>query len=222
MEMAKLVLEFLKVFVWPLTVVSLLLFFRTPIRAILSRLRKAALPGGVSIDFQEEIHEVKRLSERVETMPAPPNRPTTPALPITEANARMLSVGLRPAPSGLDMSYYRDIASRDPNLALAGLRIELEILAKNVAQGFGIKPEKNESLNSLLRRLRENGSITAEQHDLMRKILSLSNRAVHGTAVSKREADEVIDAASVIAEQYLEWLSWGFPGGWTPHAASSS
>ena len=93
-------------------------------------------------------------------------------------------------------------------------------MANNVADGFGIKHEKNESLNSLLRKLRESGSVTAEQHDLMRNILSLCNRAVHGEMVSKREADEVIDAASVIASQYLEWLSWGFPGHWTPKDAS--
>jgi Domain of unknown function (DUF4145) len=222
METAKLVLEFLRVIAWPTTVVGLMLVFRVPIRTILHRLRKAELPGGVSIDFQEEIQQAKKLSEKVEALPTPADRPKTPALPITEANARMLSVGLRPTSSGLDMNYYREIANSDPNLALAGLRIELETMANNVAQGFNIARRKNESLNSLLSRLSEHGAITNEQRDLMRKILSLCNQAVHGRTVTKAEADEVINAASVIADQYLEWLSWGFPGNWAPKSASAN
>ena len=222
MEIAKLVLEFVKALAWPITVAALVLLFRVPIRFILQRLRKAELPGGVSIDFQEEIQAVKRLSAQVEAQPVPADRPKTPAFPVTEANARMLSVGLRPSASGLDLSYYRDIANTDPNLALAGLRIELEVMANNVAKGFGVEVRKNESLNSLISRLFETGAITREQRDLMRKILNICNQAVHGRTVSKKEAEEVLDAASVILEQYLSWLSWGFPGDWAPTGVTGS
>lgn len=218
MEIAKVVLEFVKALAWPITVAALVWMFRAPIRLMLHRLRKAELPGGVSIDFQEEIQAAKRLSEQVEAQPVPADRPKTPAFPITEANARMLSVGLRPSVSGLDLSYYRDIANTDPNLALAGLRIELEVMANNVAKGFGVEGRKNESLNSLISRLFEKGAITSEQRDLMRKILNICNQAVHGRTVSKTEAEEVLDAASVITEQYLSWLSWDFPGDWAPSA----
>jgi hypothetical protein len=41
----------------------------------------------------------------------------------------MISLGLKPTSSGLDMSDYREIAESDPTLALAGLRIEIEVLA---------------------------------------------------------------------------------------------
>src|ERR1017187_1921936 len=115
MEIVKIVLEFVKALAWPITVAALVWMFRAPIRLVLHRLRKAELPGGVSIDFQDEIQAAKELSAKVEAQPLAPDRARIPTLPITEANARMLSLGLRPPSSGLDMTYYRDIANTDPN-----------------------------------------------------------------------------------------------------------
>jgi hypothetical protein len=220
MELTKLILEFAKVLAWPITSLILAMIFRAPLRAILSRLRKAGLPGGVSIDFQEQILEAKQLSEKVEAFLPPPERPKPPAIPLTEANARMISVGLRPTASGLDMTYYREIALNDPTLALAGLRIELEVMANNIAVGFELPPRKNEPLNSLLSRLKAKSAITSEQLQLTRKILSLCNQAIHGRAVTREEAEEVIDAASVLTQEYLNWLSWGFSDDWKPKGNS--
>jgi hypothetical protein len=172
MELAKLVLEYVKVLAWPITTMVLVVAFRTPLKAILSRLRKAALPGGVSIDFQEEIQEAKELSRQVDALPAPADRRKAPAIPLTEANARMIALGLQPVSSGLDMSYYREIAEHDPTLALAGLRIELETLAKNIAVGFKVEHKKNESVSSLLQRLLGRGGITREQAELAAKYLT--------------------------------------------------
>src|SRR5437879_6239563 len=122
MELAKLVLEYVKAVAWPATAVAIALMFRREIRAILARIRKAALPGGVSIDFEGQILETVALATRIEAAPPPSNRPQTSVLPLTEANSRMIDLGLTPTPSGLDMSYYKSIAARDPTLALAGLR----------------------------------------------------------------------------------------------------
>ena len=117
---------------------------------ILNRLRKAGLPGGVSIDFQEEILEAKQVSKEVQALPAPADRPKRPTIPQTEANARMIALGLKPTSSGLDMSYYREIAQSDPTLALAGLRIEIETLAKNLAIGFTAKTSHARRLSTSL------------------------------------------------------------------------
>jgi hypothetical protein len=221
MEIAKLILEYIKVFIWPTTTVVLALIFRVPIRTVLSRLRKAGLPGGVSIDFQEELEQAKQLSEKVEAKPDPPNRSVAATIPLTEANARMISLGLRPTASGLDMAYYREIAQRDPNLALAGLRIELEIITNNVAEGFKLTSPRPEPLTRRLSRLLEHGAISDEQEQLMRKILQLCNQAVHGSQVSREEAEEVIELASILTRQYLEFLSWGFSGDWKPRSLGS-
>ena|ERR1035438_4247465 len=220
MEVAKLILEFVKALAWPITALVLALLFRAPLTTILNRLRKAGLPGGVSIDFQEEIQEAKQVSKEVEASLPPADRPTRPMIPRTEANARMIALGLKPTSSGLDLSYYRKIAESDPTLALAGLRIEIEILANNLATGFKLEPKAAEPVTSLLRRLRESGAITAEQADLARRILTLCNRAIHGQGISREEALEVIDAASVIASDFLKWLSWGFNDNWPPAASS--
>jgi len=57
----------------------------------------------------------------------------------------MIHLGLRPSPSGLDMSYYRSLADQDPNVTLAGLRIEIDILARNLAKGFNVSVNDRES-----------------------------------------------------------------------------
>ena len=192
MDIAKLILEFVKALAWPVTALILALLFRAPLSAILTRLRKAAFPGGVSIELQEEIQEAKLLSKQVEAQAAPPNRPRRPAIPQTEANARMIALGLKPTSSGLDMSYYREIAQSDPTLALAGVRIELEVLLNNLAVGFKLEQKRAEPVTSLLKRLSEHHAITSEQMELARKIFAICNRAIHGQAVTQEEALDVI------------------------------
>ena len=218
MGVAKLILEFVKALAWPLASLVIALLFRSPLSMILSRLRKASLPGGVSIYFQAEIAEAKQISREVQALPPPSDRPKRSAIPQTEANARMIALGLKPTSSGLDMSYYRDIAESDPTLALAGLRIEIEVLANNLAAGFKLDAGKARSVSSLLRRLRERGAITSEQMELAGRILTICNRAIHGQDVTRDEALDVIDAASVLSRDFLEWLSWGFDDNWVPKA----
>lgn len=215
MEIAKLALEYVKALAWPLTVLFLSLLFRSEKR-VFARLRKAALPGGISVDLQEEIREVKQLSEKVESAPPPEDRRRAPGIPQNEANARMIQLGLRPSPSGLDLSYYREIAERDPILALAGLRIELETWFRNVAQGFKIDTKPFDSMNRVLARLRDANAVTPDQVMLARRVLSFCNQAIHGGDVSKDQALEVIGAAGVLARDYLAWLGWGFGDNWRP------
>jgi len=219
MEIAKLVLEYVRVLIWPAIVLVICVVFRRHLVALLNRIRHAELPGGVSVDLDQEIKEVKSLSAKVQEQPAPSDRKRTrPAIPLTEANARMIQLGLRPSPSGLDMSYYRSLAEQDPNVALAGLRIEIDILARNLAKGFGVPMSDRDSGARLMRRLYDAGAITSEQMQLTMKVLRVCNAAVHGTPVSREEADDVIGSAEVLADQYLAWLSWGFDDGWTPRS----
>lgn len=216
MEWAKLVLEYLKALAWPATAIFLGMHFRKPIIAILGRIKKADLPGGVSLNFQEEIQEARTLSEEIPSAQnAKPSKAAAP-IPLTQANARMISLGLQPVSSGLDLGYFRDIATRDPTLALAGLRIEIETLARNLVRGYHLEEKQNQSPSTLIKRLRSQGIVTAEQAELARKILIICNKAVHGQPVSTAEANEVLDATAVLFENYLQWLSWGFDDNWQP------
>jgi hypothetical protein len=224
MEMAKLVLEYIKALVWPAVAIGFGLAFKKQIGELIARVRHAKLPGGIDLDFPEVIAEAKRLSAKVEATPAevPTERKRLPSIPLTEANARMIKLGLRPSPSGLDMGYYRALASQDPNLALAGLRIEIDILARNLAKGFNTQIQERDTGTRLLRKLYDSGAVTAEQMQLGIKVVQLCNAAVHGTPVSREEAESVIDIATVLSEQFLAWLSWGFGDGWTPPQKGST
>ena len=210
MEIAKLILEYLKVLIWPTLVLIFLFVFRKQLHDLVERLKKADLPGGVSLDFGKEAEEAKQLSKKVEALPPPKEAEGISSIPLNEVNKRLIALGLRPSTSGLDMSYYREIANRDPNLALAGLRIEFEIAFKNLAKGFKIDFDNKTSGSQLLRTLRDQGALTNEQFDLALKIWELSNRAVHGVDVTKYDAMNVLDAAEVLIEQFVSWLSWGF------------
>src|SRR5229473_3507434 len=146
MELARLVLDFTKALVWPLVVVAMALLFRKELVAALTRLREAKLPGGVSLSFEAELTEAKRISAKVKEAPPPDQAKLTqqPPVPRSRANARLLQLGLSPSPSGLDLSYYRALAARDTNLALAGVRIELEIAARNLSKGFKVEVDPKE------------------------------------------------------------------------------
>lgn len=219
MEIAKLILEYLRVFVWPLVVFIIMILFRNQLKEAFSRLRKADLPGGVSLDFNREVEEARTLSKEVKReaeQEHPGKERKVTSLPLTEANARLIQLGLQPSPSGLDMTYYREMAAHDPNLALAGLRFEIEVIARNVAKGFKVSINIDEAPAILLRRLLDAGSITRSQFELAVSILRLCNAAVQGQSVSRAEAEEVINIAVVLADQYIRWLSWGFSDGWKP------
>ena len=216
MELLKLLLEYIKVLIWPVVTMFLVVMFKGSLMELLSRLQKADLPGDVSLDFSENLKEAKQLSKKVEETPPKEEHKNIPTIPLTEANSRLISVGLQPSPSGLDMDYYRDLANQDPNLALAGLRIEVDVLARNLAKGFNISIKDNDGGMRLLRLLYEQDAIYREQMMLAQKILTLCNAAIHGKSVSKEQALDVIELTEVLRGDYIRWLSWGFNDGWQP------
>lgn len=213
MEIAKLILEFIKALIWPSTVLILFLLYRAQIVNIFNRIKKADLPGGISIEtFPDQIQEAKELSEEVRQEKQPKEeRKKLPAIPLNEANAKMINVGLAPSPTGLDLSYYRILSDQDPNLALAGLRMEVETMLKNLAKGFKITISDKESVGLIMRKLQDNGAISSRQADLISIVIKLCNAAVHGIKVASSQAKEIIDIAEILRDDYMSWLSWGFP-----------
>lgn len=215
MEIATLVLEYIEALIWPGVAIFVFITYRKEILMIFERLKGASLPGGVSLDFGQGIKDAKQLSREVKAEKQPERNKSRPSIPLTEANTRMLNLGLQPSPSGLSLTYYRELAEEDPNIALAGLRMEVEILARNLAKGFKVNVKRRDSAGTILRKLYEGGAITIQQFQLVQKIVELCNAAVHGKRISREEADSVIDVAKVLADQYIAWLSWGFDNGWS-------
>jgi hypothetical protein len=220
MEIARLVLEYLKALTWPLVALAVALIYKNQVVKVLGRLKKAHLPGGISVELSQEVIEVQQLSARVRALPTREEHGGRPGIPLTEANARMISLRLRPSPSGLDMDYYRAFARQDPNIALAGLRMEIDVLARNLAEGFRVPVVAGQSGLRLLRTLSQRGAIDDSQFELAEKVIRLCNAAVHGTAISREQAEAVLDSAEVLTRQFMHWLSWGFPDGWQSTAPS--
>ena len=215
MEIAKLVLEYLKVLAWPVTVIGILIAFRTHISHLFNRTKKLELPGGISLEvFEEKIQEAKQLAKKVEKEERKIRDDSTREIKQirtdTEVNKRMIELGLRPSPSGLQISYYHDLSETDPRLALAGLRMDIELMLKNLAKGFKIKTEERESIGRLNRRLLDEGATTQNQYQLINKMLQIANAAVHGIEINESQANEVFDIMEILIEDYKSWLSWGF------------
>lgn len=210
MKIAELILEYLKILIWPSLILGIVLIFRKQIDSRIRDIQKADLPGGFSISFATEIREAEKLSAQVSASPSLPQTEGAKKLPLTEANLRMLKLGLQPSPSGLNVDYYRDLAVIDPNLALAGLRLEIDVLLRNLAKGFKVPITLQDSGGQLIRKLYSSDAVTREQAGLISKILQLTSAGVHGSVVMRNEAEQIINIAQVLVDQYISWLSWGF------------
>ena len=214
MQIELVVLEYIKVFIWPVTVLIIIWVFKDQIRNLLTRLRKADLPGGISLEtFPDKIDEAKEISVKVmeeEKEKQTKQKEKAPSIPLNDVNTKMLNLGLTPSPSGLDLDYYGILSEQDPILALAGLRIELESMLKNLAIGFKVSIGKYDGAGIIARKLKEKVAITNNQYNLIQSILKLSNAAVHGLKVTTKQAKDILELAEVLREQYIDWLSWGF------------
>ena len=212
MEIAKLILEYIKALIWPTTVIIILIIFRTQVISLIGRLKKADFPGGISIEtFPEQIKEARELSVEVrKEKEMDKKKKDRPSIPLTDANAKMLNFGLQPSPTGLELSHYRILAEQDPNLALAGLRMEVEIMLKNLSKGFKVSLGKRDSVGIIIRKLEEKEAITFRQAKLVDAVIQLCNAAIHGTKVLSSQAEEILDIVEMLRDDYVSWLSWGF------------
>lgn len=126
-------------------------------------LQRLELPGGWKVDFREV-----RAAERDITRDAPP--PEKPP----------------PRPS------YVEIADRDPNLALVGLRIEIERRLQSLAAQHGI--ETGGSLVDVFEELRDQGVLDAAAVRGFRRLVTAGNEAAHGATVEPAAAAWALDA----------------------------
>lgn len=94
--------------------------------------------------------------------------------------------------SGEPDSLYMQIAERDPNLALAGLRIEIEKKLLRIAQANDISTYKL-SVGKTLRLLAERQAITKDEYYALQDIVSVLNPAVHGATVSRDTVEYALD-----------------------------
>lgn len=137
------------------------------------------LPGGWKVEFQE----------------------------LQKAELRAESAGLlAEVPSQGDAAFsFQSIAVRDPNLALAGLRIEIEKRLSLLAEIHGLnlrmasssngdlKPRRPMSVGQALRALAQAEILTGEERSILSDMVNMLNAAVHGAEVDSRAATWAIE-----------------------------
>jgi hypothetical protein len=87
-----------------------------------------------------------------------------------------------------DREYsFQIVADEDPNLALAGLRIEIERRLGRLAEGANLGNSKV-SIGRLLRVLGEKGILTQEQQSVLADMVGLLISAAHGAVADQQAA----------------------------------
>jgi len=200
----------MKIITWPTVVIIALCVFRVQIQSLMKRIIKAELPGGISIEaIPDELRKGELAKTLIENEPKKVEKKYD-VIPLNAVNNRMIEVGLRPSPSGLDISYYNDLIEQDSRIALSALRIDLEIMLNNLAKGFKIPVDRTLSANIIARLLLNSSAITKNQYDLINSIINVCNFAIHGGDINKEQARQVLSLAPILINDYIAWLGWGF------------
>lgn len=128
---------------------------------------------------------------------------------LEKARQDAARVGLLAAPHhGLVEPRYVAVMEEDPNLALAGLRIEIERRLRAIAKGRGLNAERA-GIGQLLRLLRTNEAISQREDSVLSDLLGLLNSAVHGAEVDPRAAQWAIDVGPRLLAALDERISAG-------------
>jgi hypothetical protein len=125
-----------------------------------SLFKSVELPGGLKIEYQE-LQKAREQAEKAGLLATPNTKKEGPA--------------------------YLVVAEQDPNLALAGLRIEIERRLQTLAQANGI--ESRGGMGILLRQLAERNVLSSNERGVLADLTSLLNKAVHGAEVDQRAAE---------------------------------
>ena len=156
--------------VWPqlaIDAVALALIIIAILPWLAPLVKSLELPGGWKVEFQE----------------------------LQKAASRAESAGLLAAESSQKETAFsfQSIASRDPNLALAGLRIELEKRLSLLAEIHGLNSRRSMGVGQSLRALAQAEVLTGEERSILADMVNMLNSAVHGAEVDSRAAAWAID-----------------------------
>lgn len=116
-----------------------------------------------------------------------------PALPeaaesIREAIPELSAIDNRSPSSGVGVEFTLEVAPtwttiRDPNLALAGWRIDVERELKRLSKQFDVSAREQRIPRRMISTLAENGVITNTVANSLQDLLTIANQGVHGARV---------------------------------------
>jgi hypothetical protein len=130
------------------------------------------LPGGYAVTFRDLIDASNKVDNRLDSLEAASD-------------------------AGVILEHVGDL---DPNLAVAGLRIEIEKLVRRIAVDRGV-PSAG-PLRNLIKRLASLGIFPATMADGLDSIVQLGNSAVHGATVDP----EAVNWARIQSSRILSAL----------------
>jgi len=128
-------------------------------------LRSIKLPGGMELEFRE-FEKVKDAAE---------------AAGLLAPEQEIPAQGTTTEPE----YTYQIVAESDPNLALAGLRIEIEKRLRAIAISHGLYQPK-QSIGKLMRTLQQNEAINYQESNALSDIIYLLNDAAHGAEIDPK------------------------------------
>jgi hypothetical protein len=142
--------------------ITLVLILVAMVPWLLPLFKSVELPGGVKLEFQD----------------------------LQAAERRAANAGLLDERPVVQPGYeysFQIVADEDPNLALAGLRIEIVRRLVKLAEGANLGSAKL-SIGRLLRVLGERGILTNEQQTVLADMVGLLNSAAHGAVADQQSA----------------------------------
>ncbi len=157
--------------IWPslsIDTITLILIIIAILPWLSPLIKSFEIPGGWKVEFQDLIHT----SSRAET-------------------AGLLAL----KSSDEELFSFQTIAKQDANLALAGLRIEIEKRLMRLAIANNLNAQKNRpmGIGQLLGVLTKEKILTDEERAILADMINLLNSAVHGAKVDSRSANWAID-----------------------------
>ena len=105
-----------------------------------------------------------------------------------------------------ELAQLSRVAEVDPNLAIAGLRIEAEKALRQIARDFNIPlGDLRGSAGRMAHILMQRGAITRKQYSILSDFLALCNKAVHGYDVTPEDARRVFELGEILLSEYETW-----------------
>lgn len=156
--------------IWPslaIDAITLVLIVISIVPWLAPLVKTLELPGGWKVEFQE----------------------------LQEAASRAESAGLlaaKPSKKGQEFTFQA-ISERDPNLALAGLRIEIEKRLSSLAGVHSLNEGRPMGIRQLLNVLTSGNVLTNEERSILADMVNMLNAAVHGATVDTQAAEWAIN-----------------------------
>lgn len=155
--------------VWPaieIDATTLVLFTIAVIPWLAPLFKSVEFPGGWKIEFQE----------------------------LENARGKAEAAGLLDLTTkrGESEFSFQAVAEEDPNLALAGLRIEIESRLRELARTRNV-PSDRAGIGQLLHRLDRHDILNPEERAALSEMVHLLNSAVHGAKVDSRAAQWALE-----------------------------